>query len=503
MAARVVEKVRLMDWQFELEKTEPLSPLLDLYEPADFDWMEASELALDPIRPWAIDVELPLVLLLENSVLGLSSVPGYERLVESEVFRALLRAQCRKRPARSTVARYLSLAFLEGRQRFHEAVCRKAKAEGLDDFAEVTVESTAVEANSAWPTDSGLILGFPHQSYGLLQRHAELTGVGCTSSLVERWLAELERQRQHKAISLLPWRPCRATERQRLYRKLLRTARLAHGKLCWMRGRKRDPIGDCRIAPGLRQRVDAIVAEVARRMEGAAKVMAAARLLVLEGGKVAAADRAFSLADPDAWMIEKEGRDPVLCYKPQLSRSANGFITAFEILQGNPPDSTRLVELTSGHIRNTGATPCLVAAADGYSAQGNLDALVDLGARDGQLQRRQRPRTAGRLAVGRHRGDPQRPLGGGVDHLHAQAHVRPASLLPPLHQGRRLVSLGSGPDLQPLASSPVPPPEARGTGGRRLSRRRKVRQAVTTEPAEPEKTLVRRCWITARTCWGW
>lgn len=376
-AALDAKKVRLMDWQFELEKTEPLSPLLDLPEPADFDWMEASGLALDPGRPRSIDGELLLVLLSVNKILVLSSVPGYERLVESEVFAALLGAQCRKRPARSTVASYLSLASPESRQRIHEAVYRKAKAEGLDDFAEMTLDSTAVEANSAWPTDSGLIWGFLRQSYGLLGRQAKLTGVECTSSLVERWLAELERQ--HKAISLLPSRPGSARERQRLYGKLLRTAGLAHGKLGRMLDQKRDPIRDCCIAPGLRLRVDAIMAEVARSMEGAAKVMAAARLRVLEGGKVAAADRAFSLADPDAWMIEKGGRDPVLGYKPQIARSANGFITAFEVLPGNPADSTRLVELTHGHRRNTGVTPCLVATDDGYSAQSNLDALVDLG----------------------------------------------------------------------------------------------------------------------------
>ena len=37
------------------------------------------------------------------------------------------------------------------------------------------------------------------------------------------------------------------------------------------------------------------------------------------------------------------------------------------------------MELTNGHIRNTGVTPCLVGTDDGYSAQSNLDALAALG----------------------------------------------------------------------------------------------------------------------------
>jgi hypothetical protein len=275
------------------------------------------------------------------------------------------------------VANYLSLASPESQQRIHEAVCRKAKAEGLDDFAEVTVDSTAVEANSAWPTDSGLVWGFLRQAYGLLERQAKLTGVECTSAVVERWLEDLERL--HKAISLLPSRPGSVKARRQLYRKLLRTAGHTHGRLHALLDGKRDPIGDCCIAPGLRLRVNAIMAEVARSMAGAGKVMAAARVRVLEGGKVAAADRAFSLADPDAWMIEKGQRDPVLGYKPQIGRSANGFITAFEVLPGNLADSTRLVELTNAHIRNTGVTPSLVSTDDGYSAQSNLDGLDSLG----------------------------------------------------------------------------------------------------------------------------
>lgn len=377
MAARVAKKGRLMDRQFELEKASPLSPLLDLPILADLERLEAASLALGTGRSRSVDGELLLVLLSVNSVLSLSSVPGYERLVESEVFGALLGAQCRERPARSTLAAYLSVASAESRQRIHEALCRKAKAEGLDDFAEVTVDSTAVEANSAWPTDSSLVWGFLRQVYGLLGRQAKLTGVECTSSLVERWLEDLERQ--HKAISLLPSRPGSVKVRRQLYRKLLRIAEQAHGKLQVLLEQKRALIEDCGIAPGLRLRVQAIMAEVARSMEGAGKVMEAVRVRVLQGGTVAAADRAFSLADPDAWMICKGGREPVLGYKPQIARSANGFITAFEVLTGNPADSTRLLGLTDGHIRNTGVTPCLVAADDGYSAQDNVDALVALG----------------------------------------------------------------------------------------------------------------------------
>ena len=40
-----------------------------------------------------------------------------------------------------------------------DAQVRQAIREGLDDFKELTFDSTKVEANSAWPTDSGIIMG--------------------------------------------------------------------------------------------------------------------------------------------------------------------------------------------------------------------------------------------------------------------------------------------------------------------------------------------------------
>ena len=377
MAARAEKKVRLMDWQFEYERRNPISLLLDPPVPADFDWMEPSEVTLYSGRPRSVDGELLLVLLSVNSVLDLSSVPGWERLIESEVFGALFEARGAKPPARTTVDRYLKIASPESRQMINEAVYRKAMVEGLDDFKEETVDSTAVEANSAWPTDSVLVWGFLRQAYGLLARQAKLTGVECKSAVVERWLEELERL--HKAISLLPSRPGSVKARRELYRKLLRVAGHTHEKLSALLADKRDLIEDCCITPGYRLRVGVIMARIAKSMEGAGKVMAAARVRVLEGGKVRASERAFSLADPDAWMIEKGQRDPILGYKPQIARSANGFITAFEVLPGNPADSTRLVDLTAAHIRNTGVTPSLVSTDDGYSAQSNLDGLDGLG----------------------------------------------------------------------------------------------------------------------------
>jgi hypothetical protein len=76
MTARGKKKVRLMDWQFAYEKRNGISPLLDPPVPADFDWMESSEITLYSGRPRSIDGELLLVLLSLDSILLRSGFPG-------------------------------------------------------------------------------------------------------------------------------------------------------------------------------------------------------------------------------------------------------------------------------------------------------------------------------------------------------------------------------------------------------------------------------------------
>jgi hypothetical protein len=93
-------------------------------------------------------------------------------------------------------------------------------------------------------------------------------------------------------------------------------------------------------------------------------------------------EKVLSLSDGSAAYIKKGGRDPVIGYKPQLVRSANGFVTSLLVPQGNASDSIKLVPAIRDSINRTGVTPELVSTDDGYaSAKGRLE-LKAMGVKD-------------------------------------------------------------------------------------------------------------------------
>ncbi len=62
-------------------------------------------------------------------------------------------------PGKSTLVENLNLVSPRTMGLIHLAQLEMSSVEDLDDFLELTIDSTSVWANSAWPTDGKLILG--------------------------------------------------------------------------------------------------------------------------------------------------------------------------------------------------------------------------------------------------------------------------------------------------------------------------------------------------------
>ena len=208
--------------------------------------------------------------------------------------------------------------------------------------------------------------GFLSRIHRLLGQQAQYTGVAYGSKLVDRWLKELACL--HREINMLPSRPGSKQERRKLYGRMLMLAEKTQNKLRVLLESRRDEMSACCIRPSLRLRVDDMLRQMGRDFDE-----------VLQAKPVAASDKVFSLADPDAYMIVKGQREPVVGYKPQLGRSAHGFISCFEVLRGNPADSDRLLPMLKAHLEATGQCPVVVRPDDGYSSAANLEALAQAG----------------------------------------------------------------------------------------------------------------------------
>lgn len=374
--ARRAKKERLMDDIFEKEQLPRFPYFVEKIEPSDFASVHSWTCRLDQGRSRAVDAELLLVLTVINGVFSLTSREGYERLIESEVFNAVLQSKGLGVPARSTVGKYLELISERTHRVINDALYRKVAKEELDDFSRLTIDSTGIQANSAWPTESGLIFGFLQRIDKLLHRQASYTGVAYECKLVDRWLRRLEKL--HKSINMLPVTPGIRRERRKRYKLVLKIAEKTRGKLRKLLDKRLERITECCIRPSDRLRVDRMLEQIETAFDELDTAMDTAHRRVILEESVPATEKTFSLADADAYMIEKGSRDPLVGYKPQIGRSAEGFISCFEVQRGNPADKDRLEPMVQLHRKNTSVIPFSVSTDDGYSFAPNLDALTEM-----------------------------------------------------------------------------------------------------------------------------
>ena len=124
------------------------------------------------------------------------------------------------------------------------------------------------------------------------------------------------------------------------------------------------------------QEVLCLISEDLTALEQAADVC---QRRVMEQEKVPVAEKIISLSDSDASFIVKGGWNTVVGYRPQLARSGRGFVTALVLPRGNAADSPHLFTMVKEQVTNTGVTPSMASADDGYSTQQGREEVLGLG----------------------------------------------------------------------------------------------------------------------------
>lgn len=167
--------------------------------------------------------------------------------------------------------------------------------------------------------------------------------------------------------------------RRRRYEKLLLRARRVLRRFEAALGPIECALKVLDVRPSQRARADRAVARLRDDIEALAKVISLCEARVMHDRKVPIGEKVLSLSDPEAGFIAKGQRDPVIGYKPQLARSAAGYVTGLLLPPGNASDSGQLVPMTEAVIKSTGVTPRVVSVDDGYASAANVKALRNKG----------------------------------------------------------------------------------------------------------------------------
>lgn len=304
-----------------------------------------------------------------NSVYSQTAV---ERLFDSLTIYRYLGQRGLRMPGVRTIGDNINALSTETRRFILQCQLQVAKAEELDDFHEVCGDSKAVEANTRWPTDSGLMFRLLRRVFRQGQRLESLNVPSLTVHWSKRWLETLRK------LDFEIDTAKRKRDRKKLYRRCLKTV----AKFAQYLGDEMMRLHPMQLAadlpPLLRERLDRRWDGMQQDLLDVCRIHRQCERRVLDGQRVKGSERLLSLADRTAAYITKGGRTPVIGYRPQLARSANGLVTGLLVEEGNVSDSAMCLPLVEESVALTGIVPTVASFDDGYSSATNLADLTEL-----------------------------------------------------------------------------------------------------------------------------
>ena len=291
----------------------------------------------------------------------------------------------------------------------NEALIAKAVAAGLVSTDRVRVDTTVVEANVAYPTDSGLLAKAVNRMVATGKRikaagGAVRTKVRDRSRAVSRRAHALNAKLRtrsaaardeaiavvkRKNAELADLAEATIVDAKRLLTNAQRAIRTAKAEAARRKAARVAADPD----QGRRQgRLVQAVNHLKNLIEATGQIIVQTRQR-LAGTMPAAATRRVSLHDPDAHPIAKGriGKPVEFGYKAQVCDNADGIVLDHDIQPGNPPDGPRLAPCIKRVAKRTGKTPRTVAADRGYGEQQVETDLTDLGVTHVVIPRKGKP----------------------------------------------------------------------------------------------------------------
>ena len=354
----------------------------------------------DPFRPFfdpiigrpSIPMETYLWMMFLKYRYRLGFEPLCREVSDSIAWRRFCRVSLdRELPHPSTLMKITSRCGEAAVAGLNEALLAKAAEAKVIKTDKVRADTTVVEADVVYPTDSGLLAKGVAK---LARLSAQIKAAGLATRTSARDRTRSMRRRAHAIGAWLRRRRDDAKEEAKAITgemATIATAAIAdarHVALNARRGLRRKGLS----ASG---RAAAVVSELERTATLVERVVAQTRVRL--GGDVPdGSTRVVSLHDTDARPIAKGrlGKPVEFGYKAQVVDNADGVVVDHEVVVGNPPDAPMLVPAIARITARFGRAPSAVSADRGYG-EAKVDAELEaLGVGRVAIPRRGRPGAA-------------------------------------------------------------------------------------------------------------
>jgi IS5 family transposase len=315
-----------------------------------------------------------------------------ERITDGYTLRQFTDFYCQPVPKHDAFNRAFNRLTPETLQAVNELVVQAAVEVGLEDGQRLRVDTTVVQTDIHHPTDSTLLWDVVRVVTRLVLRlsaavQQRIQGFRNRTRAARRRMQEIQRmtpkERHQRQVEKYRELIGVTEEVVNSARKSVEQTRKAHGQ---------DVIAELAIGE-LRK-------EIAHYCELGDRAIDQARRRVLQGEQVPTAEKIYSIFETHTDLI-KRGKvlTPVeFGHKVFLAESAQGLITQYEVLQGNPGDDQQVEPSLKRHQEDFGRAPKLYSSDRGFFSENNVKSCKQNGVKVVCIPQRGGKKTAQRKA---------------------------------------------------------------------------------------------------------
>jgi IS5 family transposase len=266
----------------------------------------------------------------------------------------------------------------ETMQAINECVIRAAVDMDLEDGKQLRVDTTVVETNVHYPTDATLLWDTARTVQRLMKElykklPQRLPRISDHTVSARRRMQQLQRMTAQQ----------RSQQQVPKYRELIRIVGkiIGNGEGLVEAGRKALTRKKTRLSVPETACVEELSKEIEHYCQLGRQVIDQTRRRVLEGELVPTEEKVYSIFEPHTDLIKRgKAQKPVeFGRKVFLAESAQGLITDYRVLEGNPADSTHVQSSLDRHRQTFQCAPELYASDRGFFSAENIQACTQAG----------------------------------------------------------------------------------------------------------------------------
>jgi transposase, IS5 family len=280
------------------------------------------------------------------------------------VYRAFTRIGDEKVPDAKTLARLGQVIGPKVIEQLHRRVVELAQERGVTQGKKLRVDTTVVESNIHYPTDSGL-LGDGTRALTRTMKKIESKSGGLKGKVRDR-MRSIRKRVVAIALSTRLLGPSGEERRKRQYRELLRLTRKVMNQA-------QRVLAEVKPAPRRRRTPVKGLVQSLETMLGRVRQVVKQTKIRIFAGETKMPGKIVSVFEPQTEIIRKgkASKPNELGKLVKIQEAENQIVTHFEVYAERPADSTLLLSSIEVHQQRLGRIPRTVAADAGFYSREN------------------------------------------------------------------------------------------------------------------------------------